>query len=102
MTHEGRLPDGFRRSVLGKIINMTRLVFLGLLFTCGLSSCSPDGTPVAEAEYSARWETRKRRYHSLPTEDLYPRCGPGGSSAILSARVSRALFAEHGRSKGRL
>ena len=54
MTHEGRLPDRFRRSVPGKIINTSRLVFLALLFTCGLSSCSPDGTPVAEAEYSAK------------------------------------------------
>ena len=33
---------------------MNRLAFLGLLLACGLSSCSPDGTPVAEAEYPAR------------------------------------------------
>jgi hypothetical protein len=33
---------------------MTRLVFVGLLLACGLSSCAPDGTPVAEAEYSAK------------------------------------------------
>jgi hypothetical protein len=33
---------------------MTRLVFLGLLLACGLSSCSPDGMPVAEAEYPAK------------------------------------------------
>jgi hypothetical protein len=39
---------------LGKIMNMTRLGFFGLLFACGLSSCSPDGAPVGEAQYSAK------------------------------------------------
>jgi hypothetical protein len=33
---------------------MTRLLFFGLLLACGLSSCSPDGAPVAEAQYSAK------------------------------------------------
>ena len=54
MTHGGRFPSRFRRSVLEKIVNMTRLGFFGLLFACGLSSCSPDGAPVGEAEYSAK------------------------------------------------
>ncbi len=35
-------------------MNMPRLVFLGLLFACGLPSCSPDGAPVAEAQYAAK------------------------------------------------
>jgi len=54
MTHGGRFPSRFRRSVLEKIVNMTRLGFFGLLFACGLSSCSPDGAPVGEAQYSAK------------------------------------------------
>jgi hypothetical protein len=33
---------------------MTRLFIFGLLFACWLSSCSPDGSPVGEAEYSAK------------------------------------------------
>jgi hypothetical protein len=54
MTDGGRFPDRFKRSVCGKIINMTRLFIFALLFACGLSSCSPDGSPVGEAEYSAK------------------------------------------------
>jgi hypothetical protein len=33
---------------------MIRLFFFGLLLACGLSSCSPDVAPVAEAEYPAK------------------------------------------------
>jgi hypothetical protein len=29
-------------------------LFLGFLFACGLSSCSPEAPPVPEAEYSAK------------------------------------------------
>jgi hypothetical protein len=54
MTHGGRFPDRFKRSVLGKLINTPRLFCFGLLLACGLSSCSPDGAPVGEAEYSAK------------------------------------------------
>src|SRR5260370_38333438 len=35
-------------------MNGPRLVFLGLLLACGLSSCSPNGAPVGEAEYSTK------------------------------------------------
>jgi hypothetical protein len=35
-------------------MSMPRLVFLGLLLACGLPSCSPDGAPVAEAQYAAK------------------------------------------------
>jgi hypothetical protein len=41
-------------TVFGEIIKMIRLFVFGLLFACGLSSCSPDVTPVGEAEYSAK------------------------------------------------
>ena len=34
--------------------NMIRLFLAGLLIAYGLSACSPDVTPVAEAEYSAK------------------------------------------------
>ena len=36
------------------VMSMSRLAFLGLLFACVLSSCSPDGAPVSEADYQAR------------------------------------------------
>src|SRR5271165_3777922 len=54
MTQRGQVPDRYRRLIFGDIINVTRIFFLGLLFACGLPSCSPDGVPVGEAEYSAK------------------------------------------------
>ena len=54
MTQEGQVPDRCRRSVFRGITNATRIFFLGLLFACGLPSCSPDGVPVGEAEYLAK------------------------------------------------
>src|SRR5436190_23774921 len=35
-------------------INTMRAIVLLLLLACGLSACSPEGTPVAEAQYSAK------------------------------------------------
>ena len=32
----------------------TRLLFMGLLFACGLAACSPDGAAVTEADYPAK------------------------------------------------
>jgi hypothetical protein len=54
MTQEGQVPDRCRRSVFRDITNATRIFFLGLLFACGLTACSPDGAPVGEAEYPAK------------------------------------------------
>ena len=103
MTQEGQIPDRCRRSVFRGITNATRIFFLGLLFACGLPSCSPDGVPVGEAEYSAKivgtWQGTvgdRNEVISLPTDDLYPRSDAGGSLATLLARVSQARFAERG------
>src|SRR3954451_716236 len=35
-------------------INTMRAIVLLLLLACGLSACSPEGAPVAEAQYSAK------------------------------------------------
>jgi hypothetical protein len=42
----------FGRSVMKFIVNISILFLVGLLFTCGLSSCSRKVTPVSEAEYA--------------------------------------------------
>jgi hypothetical protein len=54
MTDGGPFADRFKRPVCEKIMHMTRLFIFGLLLACGFSSCSPDGAPVGEAEYSAK------------------------------------------------
>ena len=45
--------SGCERSATAKVMNMNRLFYLGMLFACGLSSCSPEA-PIAETEYSAK------------------------------------------------
>jgi len=35
-------------------MKMIRLLLLGLLAACGLFACSPEGRPVAEADYAAK------------------------------------------------
>jgi hypothetical protein len=37
-----------------KLAKRTRIIFIGLLFGCGLAACSPDGAAVAEADYQAK------------------------------------------------
>src|SRR5271169_6131388 len=48
----GSQPVG--KSRFGEITFMIRSLLLGLLLACGLSSCSQDIAPVAEAEYPAK------------------------------------------------
>jgi len=88
MTQDGQVPDTCRRPVFGDIINVARMFFWGCCSRANFHH-------VRQMEYlskrlntrqkswergRARLETGQRQYHSMPTDDLYPRSDARGSS----------------------